>query len=785
MQAADAKTILVDIGHPGHVHLYRVAIHAWQAAGHRVVVAIRDRGLVSELLTAYGIEHEVVSRVKTSFVGLIYELLEHDWGVLRLALRHKADVLTGTSVCITHVGFLLRKPSIVLNEDDKHYLHAWATLAYPIASAIVTPFALTDAKTSQYICHNSLHELAYLHPDHFTPDPNVLVELGLAPGERFFIVRFVALQAHHDFSHRGLGVEQRRELLRLLEQSGRVFVSDEALPAADRGRYRLPIHPSRIHHAMYYATLLVGDSQTMAVEAAVLGTTALRCNTFVRECSIINELDDRYGLIHSYHPRDFDRMMQDLRGLLDHPDLSARGKARRERLLRDKGNFARFVERVVLDFDPVASRGPQRPGDLPGGPDDLDVALKLLEWMRKRDWQGIDPYLLDAKLNAMASSGLRRAVMRRARTWLKPFHSLIPRRVFSLAPPVLMPKVLGLALSGLAGLSVRLEPRAYQGQIDTIVERLLATRSGRCRELAWGHPFSWGGAIRYEPDTPSVPVTALIAHGLMDILETGRVQGLQDELNSIARYILEENGSKDLGESLCFYYAPDNPDLTYNTSLLAASYLLRLDRHFGTDAYTRPATKALRFVLEGQNADGSWYYTDARGDTPLDTTIDGRHTGFILEHLAHIQATLPAGHALQPDVAAALHKGTHYYLSQMMEGPIPRWEPGATFPVDIKDVAQAIITLAVLGETARARRTLDFAYEKFFDGTDAFWFKLQQNGHVNRTVFIRWNQAWMFKAIGVLLHAETMVAARTPADAKAPWKSSAVHPLTTVGAIPS
>lgn len=778
MQAADAKTILVDIGHPGHVHLYRVAIHAWKAAGHRVVVAIRDRGLVPELLTAYGIEHEVVSRVKTSFAGLVYELLEHDWGVVRMAIRHKADVLTGTSVCITHAGFLLRRPSVVLNEDDKHYLHAWSTLAYPIASAIVTPFALTDTKTPKYICHNSLHELAYLHPDHFTPDPTVLDELGLAHGERFFIVRFVALQAHHDFSHRGLSVEQRLALLRLLEQYGRVFVSDEALPASDRGRYRLLIHPSRIHHVMYYATLLVGDSQTMAVEAAVLGTTAFRCNTFVRECSIINELDDRYGLIRSYHPRDFDRMMQDLLHLLDQPDLPARGKERRERLLRDKGNFANFVERVVLDFKPAATRGPRRPGDLPSGPDDLDLALKLLEWMRARNWQGIDPYLLDAKLNAMASSGLRRALMRRVRTWLKPFHSLIPRRVFGMAAPVLMPKVLGLALSGLAGLSVRFEPRAYQSVIDGLVKQLLATRSARCRELAWGQPFSWGGAIRYAPDTPSVPVTALIAHGLMDILETGRVQGLQDELKSIARYFLEENGSKDLGESLCFYYAPDNPDLTYNTSLLAASYLLRLDRHLGTEAYAHPATRALRFVLEGQNADGSWFYTDVRGDTPLDTTIDGRHTGFILEHLARIRATLPADHALQPDLAAALAKGTHYYLTQMMEGPIPRWAPGATFPVDIKDVAQAIITLAVLGDTTRARRTLDFAYEKFFDGSDAFWFKLQHNGQVNRTVFIRWNQAWMFKAIGVLLHVEALIATQMPSAAKAPSEHSQAHLLT-------
>lgn len=740
-----SRTILVDIGHPGHVHLFRVPILAWQAAGHKVVVTIRDRGLVSPLLQSYGIEHQVASRVKTSFLGLLYELLEHDWGVLAAAVKHRADVLIGTSVCITHAGLLLRKPSIIFNEDDKHYLHAWALLAYPIATRIVVPFVLTDTKTPRYLSHRSLHELAYLHPDHFTPDPAVLGELGVAPGERFFVVRFVALQAHHDFNHRGLDLEQRRRLLQFLETRGRVFVTDEALPLEDRGRYRLPIHPSRIHHAMYYATLLVGDSQTMAVEAAVLGTTAVRCNTFVRECSIINELDERYGLIHSFHPRDFDRLLAHVGGLLDQPDLAGRVKARRERLLRDKGNFAHDIERLVLAHP--------APGGV-AGPDDVDIALKLLEWMTVRQYQGIDPYLLDAKLNALGGKGRLRPLMKRVRSALKPLHPFIPKRVFTMAAPVLMPKVLGLALSGLAGLGARLEPDAYRERIAAIVARLMETRSQRATHLAWGHPFTWGAAIRYEPDTPAIAVTALIAHGLLDVVETGRAAGLDDALRSVARYIVEENGCKDLGTSLCFYYAPQNADLTYNTSILAASYLLRLDAHLGSAQYADVAGKAVRFVVEGQNADGSWYYTDPRGDTPLDKTIDGRHTGFILEHLARIARHLPAGTELGEAVRQALARGTDYYLTCMMDGVLPRWAPDATYPVDIKDVAQAIITLAVLGQRERARACLQFAYDHFFDGTDAFWYKLHQDGQVNRTVFIRWSQAWMLKAIGTLVAAE-------------------------------
>ena len=335
--------ILVDIGHPGHVHLFRNAIKSLLARGHFVVITIRDRQLVGELLQQYGLEFEIASRVRTSFAGLIWELFEHDWNVLRATVQHKIDLLIGTSVCITQVGFVTRTPSLVFNEDDRDYLHAWAWLAYPFATGIVTPQCLRDVKTAKYICHDSLHELAYLHPDHFTPDPSVLERLGVSPGERFFIIRFVALQAHHDFKHRGLSLDARRRLVNLLVQHGRVFITNEGTMPEEFERYRFSISASDMHHAMSFATLFVGDSQTMTVEAAVLGTPSARCNTFHDRCSIISELEHRYGLTVSFHPDNEDRMLATIEEWLSQPDLKDRWLARRDRLLNDKHNLATWM----------------------------------------------------------------------------------------------------------------------------------------------------------------------------------------------------------------------------------------------------------------------------------------------------------------------------------------------------------------------------------------------------------------------------------------------------------
>jgi hypothetical protein len=52
--AKPPKRILVDIGHPAHVHLFRNAIKIWQAHGHDVTITSREKDITGTLLSAYG-----------------------------------------------------------------------------------------------------------------------------------------------------------------------------------------------------------------------------------------------------------------------------------------------------------------------------------------------------------------------------------------------------------------------------------------------------------------------------------------------------------------------------------------------------------------------------------------------------------------------------------------------------------------------------------------------------------------------------------------------------------
>lgn len=335
--------VLFDLGHPAHVHLFRNMAQRLVARGDRVTIMIRERGIVPHLLRHYDLPFQVASKPRTGLAGSALELMIHDWQVLKASLRDRPDFLIGTSASVAHVGFLIGRPSVVLNEDDADYVPLFTKITYPFATRLVIPSILRDPKTSKVRTHESYHELAYLHPDHFSPDPSALSALGVREGEPFFIVRLVSLTAHHDVGARGLSVEQVERLVALLEPYGRVFVNAEGdvPPALAARSFSAP--PETMHSVLAYAKMLVSDSQTMTMEAAVLGRPALRCNTFVGRCSVIEELESHYQLAWGFAPAQFEDMLNTIRDLMADPQLETKLSERRDRMLAEKHDLTEWL----------------------------------------------------------------------------------------------------------------------------------------------------------------------------------------------------------------------------------------------------------------------------------------------------------------------------------------------------------------------------------------------------------------------------------------------------------
>lgn len=347
--------ILIDINHPAHVHLFRNPAALWEARGHDIRWVARDKEVVVALMRHYGLAFDTISSHKPGLVSLAREMLVRDARLLAISFKFRPDVLVGTSVNITHAGRIGPGRSLYFTESDPPAARLISKLAFPFAHCVVTPDCVPEdvmprPTRARWKTYPSYHELAYLHPDRFSPDPSVLAELGVQDGEPFFVVRFIAWGASHDMGQGGLDPEGKRRLVDLLSSHGRVFITSEAPLDASLRTCRMPIAPHRVLDAMHYATMVVGDSNTMTAEAAVLGTPALRCNSMVGRYSYLRELEGTYRLAYGFRPSEYDRMMSTIGELLGKPDLEQEWTRRRNAMLSEKIDAANWIADFVEDY---------------------------------------------------------------------------------------------------------------------------------------------------------------------------------------------------------------------------------------------------------------------------------------------------------------------------------------------------------------------------------------------------------------------------------------------------
>lgn len=342
--------ILVDIGHPAHVHLFRNAIKILQSRGHDIAITTREKDVAVDLLQSYGFTYKVVSKARRTTMGLAWEMLEHDFGVLKEAIRHRSQLLIGTSVAITHVAPLLGAKSIVFNEDDATVAKSFVRLSYPLATRIVTPAVLNENHGKKHVTYQGIQKLAYLHPNYFSPNTEIVKKLGVQPGERYFLLRFVTLKAAHDQGEHGMSIDLQRKLISLLREHGKVFITSESPIHKDFEPYRIQIDPSQIHHVLAFADIFIGDSQSMNVEAAILGIPSLRINSFADRCSILQELQSKYQLSFAFFPEQEEEIFALLNDWLKDPDLRKKWQAKKEKLLKDKIDVTAWMVAFIESF---------------------------------------------------------------------------------------------------------------------------------------------------------------------------------------------------------------------------------------------------------------------------------------------------------------------------------------------------------------------------------------------------------------------------------------------------
>lgn len=342
--------ILFHIAHPAQFHMFKHLIHRLIDDGHHIKITINTKDILEDLLKASNLPYENIlkkRRKKNTRLAAILALLKKDMRLFQVIFNQKFDLLIGTEFALTHVGLLLRKTVLTFTEDDAHIIKDAAKIALPFSTKIVAPNVCDLGKfEAKKIGYEGYQKLAYLHPNYFSPNPEILKKVG---NEDYFLIRLSGLNAYHDRGAQGFSEEEIHQLINKLEVYGTVYISAENELPDSLKTYTLKTNIDELHDVLYFAQLLICDSQSTAVEASILGTPSIRYNSFAGKISVLEELEHKYHLTFGIAPPNIKQVFSKLDDLLI---MSGKDEweTKRQKMLNDKIDVVEFWYRIILRF---------------------------------------------------------------------------------------------------------------------------------------------------------------------------------------------------------------------------------------------------------------------------------------------------------------------------------------------------------------------------------------------------------------------------------------------------
>ena len=340
--------VLIDIGHPAHVHYFRNLTSDLVGKGNEVLFTTRDKEVTLDLLIHHNLNFINFGKPYKGTLGKMMGLGAFNTRLLAVAIKYKPDIfLSAGSMYAAQVAWLLRKPHITIEDT---YNIEQVRLYRPFTRAILTGDYFHPEMGKREIRYSGYQELAYLHPNQFTPDKSVLEELGVAPDEKYVILRFVSWEATHDRGHKGMSKENKTRAVCEFEQFAKVFISSEKSLPSNLYDHRMKIHPARMHHAIAFASLLFGESSTMASEAAALGTPSIYLND--NSTYYTRDEEGKYELVSNYSesPEDQEKAIRKGCDLLRVDGLKDEWRRRRDIMLKDKIDVTAFLVWFVENY---------------------------------------------------------------------------------------------------------------------------------------------------------------------------------------------------------------------------------------------------------------------------------------------------------------------------------------------------------------------------------------------------------------------------------------------------
>ncbi len=344
--------ILVYVGHPAQYHFMKNALKILKEKGHSLKLLIKTKDVLESIAKEDGWEYENIQPVprKSSKLAILMASFRRTAKVMRIAKKFQADLLIGEDSSIAQSAKVLRKTSFTITEDDYEVVKNWARLTFPFSSHIVVPTVCRVGKWERKkIGYDGYMKMAYLHPHYFTPNEEIIKDYNISG--KYVLVRLAKLTAFHDKGIKGLSNELVNKIIDISTRNGyKVYISSEVDLDSSLESYRLKINPKDIHHIMAFSSLLISDSQSMSVEAAMLGVPSLRFSDFAGRISVLEELEKKYGLTFGIPTSQPDTLIGKLTEVLENDGYKEEFARRHKKMMNDKIDVTAFLVWLIENY---------------------------------------------------------------------------------------------------------------------------------------------------------------------------------------------------------------------------------------------------------------------------------------------------------------------------------------------------------------------------------------------------------------------------------------------------
>jgi len=336
--------ILIDIGHPAHVHYFRNVIKQLETEGYTFLVLARDKEVTHELLNSYDIPFINKGKGGKAFFDRV------DYTVKSLVLINQQVRKFNPDLCLSFyspylsvISSLRKVPHIMFNDTESQFMFKW--ISRVTNPEIYSPDSYKNPDLRFQKLFKSYMELAYLHPDIYTAGSST----KKITGDEYILLRFVSNQASHDLGYRGIDQENKIRMFRFLSEFKKVWISSEVDLPDELVEHQLSIPPNEMHDVIANASLLIGGSATMSSEAAMLGVPSIHINH--NEWGYIQELEEKYNLIHHFESDEegVDNALHQAKMILETDELETLYSERTKKVLSEKINLTSFMISLIKE----------------------------------------------------------------------------------------------------------------------------------------------------------------------------------------------------------------------------------------------------------------------------------------------------------------------------------------------------------------------------------------------------------------------------------------------------